>query len=177
MGLIPIKFKLDFGNTRQKYLDRVFVTNDTSAYLLQMELVNNDGSPFLLDKVGVIKINFKKQDKSIVSGEAKIIDPKKGIIEYEMGTQEIVLRGNCIAEVQLYSQTGARLTSTQFIYTVRDELDDGTGIQSTTEYPVLTSLISDVATYKDRITSLEDVRIHEGTTAPTDTRFWLRPNN
>ena len=63
---------------------------------------------------------------------------------YELGTQEIACPGKVQAEVQIYGQDGKRLTSKEFYYYGRAQLDDGQAIESTTEYPILTALIAEL---------------------------------
>jgi len=138
-------FKLDVA--RQPLIPYIeFVQGDTKVNVLEIELLNNGNA---IDLAGTtIAIVFKKQDGHTVIGQAQIIDAQLGKIVYELGTQEIACPGKVQAEVQIYGQDGKRLTSKEFYYYVRAQLDDGQAIESTTEYPILTALIAELNALK-----------------------------
>lgn len=123
-----------------------FVQGDTKVNILEIELTRNNEP---LDLKGTtIAMIFKKADGNTVIGCAQIIVPERGQIRYKLGTQEIAYPGKANATVQIYGQTGERLTSAEFDYYVREQLDDGQAIESTTEYPILTDLIAELSALK-----------------------------
>lgn len=138
-------FKLDVA--RQPLIPYIeFVQGDTKVNVLEIELFNNDNA---IDLTGTtIAMIFKKPDGHTVIGQAQITDAQLGKIIYELGTQEITCPGKVQAEVQIYGQDGKRLTSKEFYYYVRAQLDDGQAIESTTEYPILTALIAELNALK-----------------------------
>jgi hypothetical protein len=131
-----------------------FVRNDTDVYILNITLLNNKQPINLTNKT--VSITFKKPDNNTVTAAVNILEAEKGKVEYKLGTSEISVEGTVTAEIQIFGTNEERLTSTQFQFYVRDELDDGGGIESSTEYPILTTLISDVAHLFQRIEALEN---------------------
>lgn len=102
----------------------VFVQNDRDAYCLTIKLIVNR-KPIDLTNTNSIYINFKRPDGAIIKKQAKKIG-KKGTIEYKIEREEMLVEGINMAEVQIFSSTGQRITSAPFQYHVRKELHDKT---------------------------------------------------
>ena len=112
---------------------------DTNKFIIHL---SQRREPFNLSGL-TATITIKKADDEVIVGLCSIVDAEKGIIEYELGTNDISYPGYCRATVEVY-EGEARLTSNIFSFDVREQLDDGESIESTTEYSVLQSLISDI---------------------------------
>lgn len=87
-------------------------------------------------------ITFRKSDGNKVKGTPDIINVTQGVLRYEVGEQEVACAGKVEATVEVYDSFGSRLTSGVFSFEVREQFDDGTAIESTTEYPFLAHLMS-----------------------------------
>lgn len=141
----PYDFQLDIKRPLN-YPSIKYVQGDTDVYPLTITLTN-DGKK--MDLTGrTVTITFKKPDKNKVEEQCEIVDATNGKIKYQLGTQEIAVSGNVLATVQIFEGV-KRLTSTQFDFWVNEQLDDGTAVASSTEYPIITQLISDCNAIKD----------------------------
>lgn len=132
---------LDINSNLVRKTNIELVQGDTDVYIFNITMYD-DTSIANLSSVSSVTITFLKSDNNSVVGEAIISDVSNGLITYQLGTSEISQAGNVLATVELYGSNGERLTSNQFQFTVRQQLNDGTGVTSTTEYPILTDLIS-----------------------------------
>ncbi len=123
---------------------------DTNKFIIHL---SQRREPFNLSGL-TATITIKKADDEVIVGLCSIVDAEKGIIEYELGTNDISYPGYCRATVEVY-EGESRLTSNIFSFDVREQLDDGESIESTTEYSVLQSLISDI----QDIEAVEEARV------------------
>jgi len=134
---------LDIYDTETKGTKIVYYRDDTDVYPLTIELLKK-GEPFNLSGVGQAKITFRKPDKNKVVGLCDIVDVENGIVSYNVQTQEISCPGFVKVEITLYGMSGERLTANNFWITVKDDLDDDDWVESQSEYPILTQLITQV---------------------------------
>ena len=121
------------------------VQGDTDANVFQIHLKTLERyTEVPLDLTdSYVTVTVKKADDTIVVGEAQIIDSTNGIIEYTCRGNELSYPGLVIATIEVYDTTHIkRFTTTQFKFYVVEQLDDGSGIPSTTEYTVLSDLIA-----------------------------------
>ncbi len=91
----------------------------------------------------MVTLVFSKSDGNVVVGNAVITDPAAGKFEYTIKGNEISFEGEVECEVQVYG-SDSRYTTSRFTFEVKESLDNGEAVESTTEYPVLMNLISTV---------------------------------
>jgi hypothetical protein len=140
---------LDITNILTTKYNYELVQNDVGTYLFNITMYNG-ASLLNLTTVSSATITFKKYDGNVVVGSAIIsATPSNGVITYTLGTSEISYPGMVNATIELFSSTGDRLTSNKFSFNVRAELGSDSSVISSTEYPVLTQLISDTTTAID----------------------------
>ena len=132
---------LDINNTQTINYSNIQLTQgDTDAYRFSISL-KTDGTA--LDLAGrTVTITFLKADGESVVGNCIISNATDGECFYILGTTEVQAAGRLLATVEVYEST-ARITTNRFAVNVVEQLNDGTSIESTTEYPILTSLIAD----------------------------------
>lgn len=147
-----LNIDLDIENILINNCSFELVQNDISVYTFNITMYN-DGEALDLSSVSYATITFKKSDGTAVVGTASITSPSNGTISYTLGTSELSCSGSVYVTVELIGSSGERLTSNQFHFFVRAELDDGSGVTSTTEYPVLVDLI-------ERVSNINDVMIY-----------------
>lgn len=147
--LQPIPYRLDlYAKHKSKYNRMQMVKGDQRGNLLIITLKDSDnGTTFkpvsLTD--AIVRVVFLKEDGQVVDGQAIIADALNGIITYLIQGNEIAYVGEVLAEVQVFG-VDSRYTTSQFSFQVLDSIDDGSAIESTTEYNLITSLIGDVQT-------------------------------
>ena len=132
---------LDINNTQTINYSNVQLTQgDTDAYRFSISL-KTDGTA--LDLAGrTVTITFLKADGESVVGNCTISNATDGECYYILGTTEVQVAGRLLVTVEVYEST-SRITTNRFAVSVKEQLNDGAGIESTTEYPILTSLIAD----------------------------------
>jgi hypothetical protein len=118
-----------------------FIRDDTNVNIMNITLVSN-GIP--IDITGcTVELRFKKSDKTTVLGMAEIVNALTGNIKYKLGTNEIASIGNVLVGIMIYGQNGERASSYPFRFSVIADMDDQYDAISSTEYPILTQLISE----------------------------------
>lgn len=139
---IPYKMTVNMKSTMPVKSHLEATVGDTKAYYLEFTIYNGRK---LYNLIGVtdITITFKKADGNTAIGFVNILDAENGRIGYLMGSQEITCAGKLIATIELYGADGERITSPEIEFNVKDQLDDGNAITSTTEYGVLTTLMTE----------------------------------
>ena len=134
---------------RMKHKNKIqkmhMVSGDQNSDLLVISLEDSkDGykvEPFVLQENSIVTVVFLKEDGNVVAGQAEISGVNE--IQYLVKGNEITFPGIVEAQVQVYG-ADSRLSSWDFSFNVKESLDDGDSVESTTEYHVLTSLITDV---------------------------------
>lgn len=147
---------LDMFSKYTTHTDYVLVQGDVGSNYFLINLQYKK-SPMDLSNT-TTTVTFKKLDGNKVKGSPEILNTTEGLIRYEVGEQEIAYAGMVEATVEVYDNEGRRLTSGMFSFEVRPQLDDGTAIESTTEYPFLTALMSAGADEINRVTA-EGIRV------------------
>jgi hypothetical protein len=134
---------------RMKHKNKIqkmyMVSGDSNSDLLVISLEDSkDGykfEPFVLQENSIVTMVFLKEDGNVVTGQAEITGVNE--IQYLIKGNEISFPGIVEAQVQVYG-ADSRLSSWDFSFNVKESLDDGDSVESTTEYHVLTELITDV---------------------------------
>lgn len=150
MGIIlkPFIFDLRIKN-RTKFPRMQMVKGDVKSNQLLISIKDSiDGRKFEpVSLVGAtVFLVFLKADDTRVVGEVTIKDESNGLVEYIVQGNEIAFVGEVTAEVQVYG-LDSRYTTSQFTFTVVDSLDNDASIASTTEYPILVSLINSISSF------------------------------
>lgn len=134
----------------------VFIQNDSKVYFFDIT-ITSDNIP--VDLTGcIVTLRFKKVDGTQVEGTTLITDAVNGKVTYMLGTNEIACVGKVIVLPIVYGSNGERKTANYpFGFLVKDDMDNGTEIPSTTEYAIITDLINDVNLAKEDIGVLGSV--------------------
>jgi len=120
------------------YTPAEFVAGDINVNQITVHLMDR-GAPF--DLTGrFVTATIRKADGTVVVGDCTIEDPLAGRVSYLLGSNDVAAPGDATATIEVYEGAN-RLTSSQFRFRIRAQLDDGNGISSTTDYPVLNRLI------------------------------------
>ena len=174
MAIFPYLYNvaLDVSNTQTINFSNVQLTQgDTEAYQFNISLKSN-GTP--LNLTGrTATITFLKSDGNSVVGNCIISNATDGECYYILGTTEVQVAGRLLATVEVYEST-ARITTNRFAVSVIEQLNDGAGVESTTEYPILTSLIADAQDVVNNTTgaiSALDSRVETIENQDLDTRL------
>lgn len=119
----------------------VVVENDVKGNKFIITLTQ-DGMPFDLTRASKVTFTCLKADGTAVVEEAAIVSAENGKISYTLHQQCLACPGAVRATIEVYSDDGtARVTSTQFVFEVRGQLNDGSAIPSQEAYPILQQLI------------------------------------
>lgn len=135
------------------------VQGDTKSYIFNINL-QNSGTALDLSTADHVKIYFKKADgndveySSLDGDRLTITDAVNGVIQYEVGSQEIARAGTVIGELSIHGTDGEELTTPQFSFITRPEIGSDGSVQSTTEYSTLTTLIIDTQDVIDEANSV-----------------------
>lgn len=140
MVLKTFEISLDINSSTVRKTNIELVSNDTSVYTFHISMYNGSTLLDLNTACSTSSISFLKADSNVVVGAPT--KTASGLLNYSLGTNEIARSGRVKTTVELFGGTGSRISSNQFEFNVRD--DFGTGITSTTDYPILTSLITDI---------------------------------
>ncbi|MDD4565515.1 MAG: BppU family phage baseplate upper protein [Eubacteriales bacterium] len=117
----------------------VVVENDVGGNKFIITLTQ-DGKPFPITEASRVTFTCVKADGTAVVDEVE--STESGKISYVLHQQCLACPGIVKATIEVYSDT-TRVTSTQFLFEVKAQLNDGTAIPSAEEYPVLQQLIID----------------------------------
>lgn len=155
-------------DTKTKISPKIWVVKgDSKGNRFLITLKDKEGHEIKdvdLSKASFITIVFSKEDGNVVIGNAVITDVTHGKIEYIIQGNEIAFVGNVECEVQVYGDNNSRYTTTRFTFEVRESLDSDDAVESTTEYPILNTLISTVETILD----VEALRVEAENTRAQD---------
>jgi hypothetical protein len=138
--LKTFEISLDINSSTIRKTNIELVSNDTSVYVFHISMYNGSTLLDLTTACSTSSISFLKVDSNVVVGAPTITGT--GTINYSLGTNEIAFPGKVKTTVELFGGTGSRISSNQFEFNVRDDI--GTGIASTTDYPILTDMITDL---------------------------------
>lgn len=153
----PINIEIDISDqTIRRYSEEnLLVSNDNQVYTFNITLTNAN-TTVDLTSIDRIIIKFNKPDNtkveysSLDGDRLQITDAPNGIITYQLGTQEIAKEGDVVSELSLYGSNGERITSCQFTFKVRQDIDLDGAIESTNEFNTLTTLILDTNELHDQ---------------------------
>lgn len=128
-------------------LDPQDVTKNTKITFTQGDALTNififTLNNYIFNEGDFVKIFFKKPDNTFVQNTGTINED--GTISCTLGTQEIAAIGTVKAQLKVYSEDHTEIfTSNDFYFLVKENLDNDLAVQSTTSYPTLIELISDV---------------------------------
>ena len=139
---------LDISNGTKRKYDYLLVANDNEVYNFLITLEDN-GAKLDLTEIAHVEIKFQKSDgtqvqySSLDGDRLSITDAINGIISYELGAQEIAYEGPVASEVSLYGANDERITTSQFTFRVRLDIDNENAVTSTNEYSTLIRLLNE----------------------------------
>lgn len=142
------KVTLDF--KQRSIFNMNFVQNNVDTAAIEFTIV--DGGQVVPITGQAISIAFLKQDKTLV-----IQDISSGVSILEggiTGKLEVILKSNTLASAGIvkgeisFSLAGKKLSTAAFIFTVSGSLDNGEGLLSTNEIPLLDAKIAEIEVIK-----------------------------
>lgn len=146
--MVEYKIKIETKKEKMLYSDFVFTTGDVRAYKFKFDFADVDTMDCSLG------IKAKRADGTIVI--AKSSDCKSFVLPGNMYD----VAGEVLFEIALYDATGGCITTKVVAATVRKGFGEE-GLGADDRYPVLTSMINDVAALKlsvvDAINELGDI--------------------
>lgn len=133
--------ELNIRNTVPLRTNITLVQNDKDTNIFNFTILNKK-TPVNLTDVNYITITFLRPDNiPVISDGITIIDATVGKLKYKINTTEISIPGQVITTIEFYGENNERLTSSQFIFNVREELANNEAIESTDDYNVLSKLL------------------------------------
>ena len=129
------------GNTRLIFARQ----NDQGSRRVSIKLTDC-GKPYFVPKSTVATINILRSDGASAAFSADVTD--SGNVEFTLGLWALSVSGEARCSVSLYDKD-SKLTSADFTLDVLDTLYQGDGISEDTEYTLLTSLLSEMAGFKE----------------------------
>jgi hypothetical protein len=133
--------ELNIRNTVPLRTNITLVQNDKDTNIFNFTILNKK-TPVNLTDVNYITITFLRPDNIPVISDGIIIeDATIGKLQYALNTTEISIPGQVITTIEFYGENNERLTSSQFIFNVREELANNEAIESTDDYNVLSKLL------------------------------------
>lgn len=134
----------------------IFYCNDVGTSAIVLEFYKDLKTPYSLEGARVA-VNIAKKDGNIVTDFMNITGENKAEYIYPINGLTAVGKSNCT--ILVYDGNGDRVTFGTFKFRVRADINGD--IESTTEYPVLNKLISDVDVLNQDVNSAEALRIVE----------------
>lgn len=121
-----------------------FVTGDVNAYPLLFKIVDGGVNAYdLTDKTVAIVCKVPNNPTPIVDG-LTITDPVNGLCHYTVKNSIYASPGEIQAELHIFDGDNNRLSTCTFYMTVRQGIDDSSGIEASDNYPILVQLIAEV---------------------------------
>lgn len=157
MSIKNYSFDLKLKASKNPLIKNINLVKGDTNNVLSLTIVD-DGAVFDLTNVSNAQITFEKADGTIVNNLGNITDITGGVIEFSLTSQVVSLPGKVNATVELFEADGDRITTSQFIFEVIDEIFNEGEIESASEYGTLNVLISDVNTLNTDITDAEITR-------------------
>jgi len=144
-GVIKLenRYKVIVDFKQRSLFNMNFVQNNIDTAVIEFTIV--DGGQVVPITGQVISIAFLKQDKTIV-----IQDISSGVSILEGGTTgkiQAILKSNTLSSPGIvkgeisFSLAGKKLSTATFVFTVSDSIDNGAGLLSTNEIPLLDAKI------------------------------------
>lgn len=134
----------------------IFYCNDVGTSAIVLEFYKDLKTPYSLEGARVV-VNIAKKDGNIVTDFMNITGENKAEYIYPINGLTAVGKSNCT--ILVYDDNGDRVTFGTFKFRVRADINGD--VESTTEYPVLNKLISDVDVLNQDVNSAEALRIVE----------------
>lgn len=134
----------------------IFYCNDVGTSAIVLEFYKDLKTPYSLEGARVA-VNIAKKDGNIVTDFMNITGENKAEYIYPINGLTAVGKSNCT--ILVYDGNGDRVTFGTFKFRVRADINGD--VESTTEYPVLNKLISDVDVLNQDVNSAEALRIVE----------------
>lgn len=134
----------------------IFYCNDVGTSAIVLDFYKDLKTPYSLEGARVA-VNIAKKDGNIVTDFMNITGENKAEYIYPINGLTAVGKSNCT--ILVYDGNGDRVTFGTFKFRVRADINGD--VESTTEYPVLNKLISDVDVLNQDVNSAEALRIVE----------------
>jgi baseplate upper protein BppU len=146
MAIKNFYIQLDLQETYDQRQFEVFM-EDTLGNKVNIYLTQH-GAPYDLTDVEYVKITVLKSDDNESVSFMVIDDADAGAISHIFSAQDLAAVGIARVTVGVYRYVGevlTRVTSSEFVFLVKEDLEQqGQGIESSADYPVLTDLIDQV---------------------------------
>lgn len=120
--------------------DMKVTQNDIATNEVIVRIFDATGVEIAYTSITSALIIFTKPDYHVVQGDMTV---RANDLYYKMGTNEIAVKGEVKAQIQLIGSSGERLTIGGFSFTVQSDPVTPWSVQSTSEYGILHSLITE----------------------------------
>lgn len=149
-------FSLPMKAPRNTYIKNINLVEADVGNVFEISLTYNDEPYDFNDLIPIL--TCKKEDETIVVSEGNVIDATKGLIEFPILSQTISYPGKVVGAVQFreagdYEIGDKRITSSLFSFHVLQQVDDGSDLESTSDYDVLSTLLNVRDTEDARVTA------------------------
>lgn len=125
------------------------IRQDTYSNQFLIHLVN-DGVGVNFDNIVVAAIVFDKSDGTQVIGSCEVV--RTGLLKYMVDYQALTSLGITTITIKLLNSESVETSTSFVINVIKDPFGSSNGsVESTSEYPILTQMLTDLSTVSDDI--------------------------
>ena len=148
------KGKADVFNGINFNEDIVFYKNDAGTSTIEIDFFKDDSNIYPLEN-SKVAISILKKDGNLTSDFMEVIAINKATYTFSLNSLDVI--GRNVATILVYGDNGDRITFGSFKFKVKSDIKED-GIESSTEYPILSKLITEVNNLNSSINNSEDLR-------------------
>ena len=148
------KGKADVFNGINFNEDIVFYKNDAGTSTIEIDFFKDDSNIYPLEN-SKVAISILKKDGNLTSDFMEVIAINKATYTFSLNSLDVI--GRNVATILVYGDNGDRITFGSFKFKVKSDIKED-GIESSTEYPILSRLITEVNNLNSSINNSEDLR-------------------
>lgn len=134
--------------------DVVFYKNDAGTSTIEIDFFKDDSNIYPLEN-SKVAISILKKDGNLTSDFMEVVEINKATYTFSLNSLDVI--GRNTATILVYGDNGDRITFGSFKFKVKDDIKED-GIESSTEYPILSRLITEVNNLNSSINNNEELR-------------------
>ena len=134
--------------------DVVFYKNDVGTSTIEIDFFKDDSNIYPLEN-SKVAISILKKDGNLTSDFMEVVEINKATYTFSLNSLDVI--GRNTATILVYGDNGDRITFGSFKFKVKDDIKED-GIESSTEYPILSRLITEVNNLNSSINNNEELR-------------------
>ena len=134
--------------------DVVFYKNDAGTSTIEIDFFKDDSNIYPLEN-SKVAISILKKDGNLTSDFMEVVEINKATYTFSLNSLDVI--GRNTATILVYGDNGDRITFGSFKFKVKDDIKED-GIESSTEYPILSRLITEVNNLNSSINNSEELR-------------------